>query len=542
MHKLLLSGASVVALLASAPAVAQIASADVTGGAVAGTVLDNIGTSSQESGAISVFKGIPFAAPPLGANRWRAPQPVVPWQGTLAATKQAPPCMQDAAVARSWNDPQAPSEDCLYLNLWTPAHDAGARLPVMVWIFGGGFSSGMTSIYNGINFARKGVVYVAVAYRVGPFGFMGHRELASEGGGASGNYGLRDQIAGLKWVQANIAKFGGDPANVTIFGESAGGISVSMLAASPLAKGLFAKAISESGGNFGSAQRGDFKLVTRASDMATAGGLTMRSAASGEHQGAALLATLGVKGIAEARALPAESIQKQAGPMGTFWPNFDGQVLTRNAYALYRAGKYNATPVLIGTNSDEGALFMPPKVPADAFRAGIRAGYGRYASRLLAAYPNATDAEAKQAMADIFQDTAFAWPTWAWARLQSARPKTPPAYVYFFDHKTAMTPHGSWHGSEIRYVFDALDAPSPFPSTPVTDAERAMAHDFSAYWVNFARTGNPNGPDLPQWTPFSAKNPRYMEIGDAPGMIGVPNLARLKLWEAYFRWRREGGK
>jgi para-nitrobenzyl esterase len=230
------------AVLLAAPASAQIVSADVTGGKVEGTA----------EGDIGVFKGIPFAAPPVDGLRWQDPQPVKPWKGVKQTTAFAPACMQALPMLTMFGGEPKMSEDCLYLNVWTPAKAAGEKLPVMVWTYGGGFNSGATSIpaYSGTNFAKQGIVLVSISYRLGPFGWLAHPELSQEQGGTSGDYGLKDQMAALRWVQDNIGKFGGDPANVTIFGESAGGVSVAMLSQSPLAKGLFAKAISESGGNF----------------------------------------------------------------------------------------------------------------------------------------------------------------------------------------------------------------------------------------------------------------------------------------------------
>src|ERR1043166_8592467 len=234
-------------ILAAALAHAEVREADVTGGRVSGVAVNGI----------VAFKGIPFAAPPFGELRWKAPQPVKSWSGVKDASKWGPACMQDAMFPQLFGAPMTPlSEDCLYLNVWTPAKAAGDRLPVMVWIYGGGFVGGQTSVplYDGTKLAEKGVVLVSVAYRLGAFGFLAHPELSKETGKGSGNFGLQDQIAGLRWVKANIAKFGGDPNRVTIFGESAGGISVSMLAASPAARGLFQRVISESGGSFGSAK------------------------------------------------------------------------------------------------------------------------------------------------------------------------------------------------------------------------------------------------------------------------------------------------
>lgn len=265
---------------------------------------------------IAVYKGIPFAAPPVGDLRWHSPEPPAPWKGVKETTKFAPACMQIPAVLPAFGiNPVPLSEDCLYLNVWTPAKSRKDELPVMVWIYGGGFTSGATQypLYDGTNLAKKGVVLVSIAYRVGVFGFFAHPELSAEQGGHSGNYGLLDQIAGLEWVQHNIARFGGNPRRVTIFGESAGGIAVSMLAASPLAKGLFERAISESGGNFAPA-RSDAE-----------GGENMISLATAEHNGAALLAKLDVKSIADARKMPAEIIMKAEAPgLGGAWPDFDG--------------------------------------------------------------------------------------------------------------------------------------------------------------------------------------------------------------------------
>ena len=239
-HSRYLVAVLAIIICAATPVLAQISTAKVTGGVVEGVVKDGIAS----------FKGIPFAAPPVGDLRWRSPQPVKPWQGVRKANEFGPGPMQDTAFGAKLGGPQKISEDCLYLNVWTGAKKAGEKRPVMVWIYGGGFGIGMTSTptYDGTNLAKKGVVLVSVAYRVGPMGFLAHPELSKESGKGSGAYGIQDQIAGLKWVKENIAQFGGDPSNVTIFGESAGGMSVGMLTTSPMAKGLFHRAISESGG------------------------------------------------------------------------------------------------------------------------------------------------------------------------------------------------------------------------------------------------------------------------------------------------------
>ena len=311
-----------VAALAQAPAPVR-----TQYGLVQGTVEDGV----------TIYKGIPFAAPPVGDLRWRAPQPAAAWTGTRTADKFAPGCEQNLVVMPALGIESFPvNEDCLYLNVWTPAKSASERLPVMVWIYGGGFSIGGTAIgtYDGMKFAKKGVILVSIAYRVGPFGFLAHPELSVENSGHSGNYGLLDQIEGLKWVQRNIAAFGGDPHRVTIFGESAGGISVSMLAASPLARGLFQRAISESGGSFGPA-RTDSEGGTNVPPLSTL-----------EKRGADFFTKLGATSVADARKVSAETILKSQPPGlgGGWWPNFDGYVLPGDQYVLYEAGRYNDTP------------------------------------------------------------------------------------------------------------------------------------------------------------------------------------------------------
>jgi para-nitrobenzyl esterase len=319
------------------PVLAQISTVKVTGGTVEGVVQDGIAS----------FKGIPFAAPPVGDLRWRSPQPVKPWEGVKKADSYAPGPMQDTGLIAKMGGQIKISEDCLYLNVWTGAKKANEKRPVMVWIYGGAFVGGTTSFptFDGANLARKGVVLVSVAYRVGPMGFLAHPELSKESGKGSGAYGIQDQIAGLKWVKENIAQFGGDPSNVTIFGESAGGMSVGMLVASPMARGLFQRAISESGGAV-APSRGSLKMA--------------------EEQGRAFLSKLGANDIKTARALSAETVQQGLkGAMASFWPVADGTTTMENPYELFEAGKFNDTPILVGTNSHEGRLFgtQRPQAP-----------------------------------------------------------------------------------------------------------------------------------------------------------------------------------
>jgi len=496
---------------------AQIRDAAVTGGRVSGVV--SSGTAS--------FKGIPFAAPPVGELRWKPPQPVVAWVGVKAAETFAPSCMQDTSFVKLFGAPEAISEDCLYLNVWTPANSANERLPVMVWIYGGAFLAGMTSIpaYDGGPLAEKGVVLVSVSYRLGAFGFLAHPELSKESGKGSGNYGLQDQIAGLRWVKENIAKFGGDPNRVTIFGESAGGISVSMLAASPAAKGLFHRAISESGGNFGPAR------------LTNEGGATVPSLTVAERTGQKFLGSLGASDIKSARAIPAAKIQ---GVQGGFWPVFDGDVLPGDQYELYRAKHFNDTPILIGTNSDEGITFVPGTTQPAAFEEMIRTGYGAKADVILMANPHATVAESTQSARNIFRDATFAWHTWAWARLQSKQ-GSGKAYVYYFDHRTPQSPGGAGHAAEIPYVFRTLGkftGPAGLVGAPRPE-DFAMSDLVSSYWVNFAKTGDPNGPGLPKWPVFTDSAQMVMYFDAKSSARPIPNTTQLKALDEYFAWRRQ---
>lgn len=525
MNRLLGRSSAVVAACAlSLTASGEVLDAKVAGGEVTGVAANGI----------VAFKGIPFAAPPIGDLRWKQPQPVAAWLGTRIANAFGPGCIQAAALRKPAQARPGFSEDCLFLNVWTPARSASDRLPVMVWIPGGGFSGGSTSlaVYDGARLAEKGVVLVSFAYRVGAFGFLAHPELSRESGQGSGNYGLLDMIAGLTWVKDNIAALGGDPQNVTIFGVSAGGIAVSMLAASPAAKGLFARTISQSGGSFAPSNTSD------------EGEQNVPTLALAESRGQAFLAKLGARDIAAARALPAEAIQTaQGGGWGAFWPVDDGVVLPGDQYVLYSQGRFNDTPVLIGSNSDEGAYFVSDGVTSADFEQQMRALYGEHAGRILAVNPHATDAEALQAARNVFRDSGFGWPTWTWARLQSRKGRGA-AYVYYFDHRTPQSPNGAWHSDEIAYVFRNLGAPGfrylYAPGRPPPRPEdAAMSELVSNYWVNFARTGNPNGPGLPHWPTFTERNQLVMFLDAAPSARPVPNLPQLEALDAYYAWRRE---
>ena len=481
-------------------------------GVLQGTVTDSL----------TVFKGIPFAAPPVGDLRWKAPQPAAKWEGVREATKFAPAPMQ------AGNPPSGKSEDCLYLNVWTPAKSAKYKIPVLVWIYGGGFSFGSTSEpgYDGAKLAKKGVVLVSIAYRVGQLGFLAHPELSAESPNhVSGNYGILDQIAGLKWIKKNIAAFGGDPNKVTIFGESAGGISVSMLCASPLAKGLFEGAISESGGSFG---------PTRPT---TYPGENMKTLKQAEADGEAYMHKLGASSIAELRKMDAEKFIPSGWAMAGGWPIVDGYVIPGDQHNLYEEGKYNDVPVLIGYNSDEGASFSHYKTPED-YIANVKKRYGKFADELIKAYPAGTNTVPKTAR-DLMRDAAFGWQTWSWARLQSETGKSKVFYYYFDQHPdypkdSPWAGNGSPHGQEVAYVFNHIDPNSPHTSATDLKISDAMA----TYWTNFAKYGDPNGEGLPQWPAFSKANPEVMYFSQTPHVGPVPGAKSLQVLDEYFKWRR----
>jgi para-nitrobenzyl esterase len=472
-------------------------------------------------GGLTVYKGIPFAAPPIGSLRWCAPQPVEKWDGIKQTTEFAPAPMQGGTP------PSGKSEDCLYLNIWTPAKSPKEKIPVLVWIYGGGFSFGSTSepVYNGENLAKKGVILVSIAYRVGPLGFLAHPELSAENPKhGSGNYGLLDMIAGLQWIQKNIAAFGGDPDKVTIFGESAGGIAVSMLCASPLAKGLFKGAISQSGGSFGPSRPTTFP------------GENLKRLRDAENEGVAFAKNAGANSIAELRKIEADKLPGGWG-MGSAWPIIDGYVIPDDQHKMYEAGNYNDVPILIGYNSDEGASFSREKTPEE-FISGVKKRYGKFADTLLIAYPVGENEIPKTAR-DLARDAAFGWHTWSWARLQSQTGKSKVFYYYFDQHpdNPAGSPnagYGSPHGQDVAYVFQHLDTSNP--QTTKSDVEISEA--MGIYWTNFAKYGDPNGEGVPDWPTFSDATPVVMVLGPTPHTGPVPSSESLKVLDGYFSWRR----
>ncbi len=469
---------------------------------------------------LTVYKGIPFAGPPVGDLRWKAPQPPAKWDGVRMADKFAPGAIQGI------NPPSGKSEDCLYLNVWTPATSAKEKVPVLVWIYGGGFSVGYTSdpMYNGAKLAKKGVVLVSIAYRVGQLGFLAHPELSKESPNhVSGNYGLLDMIAGLKWIKQNIAAFGGDPDKVTIFGESAGGIAVSMLCASPLAKGLFQGAISESGGSFGPPR------------LTTYPGENLKTLLDAENDGVAYVKSAGVTSIAELRKIDADKLPGRG--LGMSWPIIDGYVIPDDQHNLYEAGKYNDVPILVGYNSDEGASFSRDKTPAD-YISGVQKRYGKFADDLIKAYPASENAVPKTAR-DLSRDAAFGWQTWSWATLQSKTGKSKVFYYYFDQHpdypkSSPRYGYGSPHGQEVAYVFRHLDS----SNSQTTKSDIEISEAMSTYWTNFAKYGQPNSKGVPLWPAFTGSNPQVMYFSTTPHVGPVPSAESLKVLDDYFKWRR----
>ena len=451
----------------------------------------------KEDGAVHEFLGIPYAAPPVGDLRWKPPVPAAKWTGVRKATEFGSHCMQGKVYGdMNFRDPGG-SEDCLTLNVWKPAKPASAKLPVMVWIYGGGFAAGSTSEarQDGTNLAQQGVIVVSMNYRLGVFGFFVHPELAKESGhNAAGNYGLMDQTAALHWVHDNIAAFGGDPANVTIFGESAGSFSVSAQMASPLAKGLFQKAIGESGAAFFS------------------GGLSFEPRSAREEKDVkAVSAKLGVSTLADLRAVPAQKLLEAFSPPQSpgfdFGPDVDGYFLPEPVPAIFAAGKQNDVPLLAGWNHDEDifeVVFNPQKPSAESMKAEAQKDFGDKAPEFLKLYPSETPEQALRSAIDFAGDRFIAFSTWAWLEAASKTGKQP-VYRFRFDLGPPSDPKGpqmgAYHSAEIEYVFGQLDSKAGVAWTPET---RALSAQMQKYWANFARSGDPNGPGLPKWPVYSA--------------------------------------
>jgi para-nitrobenzyl esterase len=456
---------------------------------------------------VRAFKGIPFAAPPIGNLRWQPPQPAANWKGIRPAKDFGSHCIQSGSYPDMiFHDP-GPSEDCLTLNVWTPANAKPGTLPVMVWIYGGGFVSGGTSEnrQDGQFLAHRNVVVVSMNYRLGIFGFFAHPELTAESPHhASGNYGLLDQTAALAWVQKNIAAFGGDPSNVTIFGESAGSTSVSAQMASPLARGLFAKAIGESGGAlYGS-------------------GPTFPPRESLEQHNAAFArSAFNTSTLADLRKLSADDIlhaatAKTTPPPPRFGPDTDGYFLPDSVPSIYAAGNQAHVPLLAGWNADEvrgQVLLAPSKTTVGSFAVSAQTEFGNDAPKFFALYPAHTNVEALISAGDLATDRFIAYSTWRWLEAQVATGKSP-VFRYRLDlgspgdknHKAIL---GAFHSDDIEYVFGTLDSR---PEAVWRPEDRKLSDQIGAYWTNFARTGDPNGPDLPSWPTYKPDQWQVMHL------------------------------
>jgi para-nitrobenzyl esterase len=456
------------------------------------------GTASAD-GKVRIFKGIPFAAPPVGDLRWKAPQPVPHWTVVKKATEFGARCMQGNIFGDMVFRDSGPSEDCLHLNVWTPATPANAHLPVMVWIYGGGFAAGATSEgrQDGEVLAKKGVVVVSMNYRLGLFGFFSHPELDKESGhNSSGNYGLLDQVAALQWVRKNIAAFGGDPGNVTIFGESAGSFSVSALMASPLSKDLFQRAIGESGSFLGKVLPGGGQPSGT------------KSLADSEADDVKFAESIGASSLAALRAKPAADLLAAAMKQKDvrFWPNIDGYFFPKDPQAIFANGEQGHVPLLAGWNRDEGnyhSFFQDADPTTKNFVDRGHAAFGDNAEAFLKVYEAATDEEARRSAQDFSGDRFIGYGTWKWIEMQSTTGKSI-VFRYEFDdappQPAGVESRGAYHSAEIEFVFEAL----PSKKLPWRPEDEKLSDLMSSYWINFAKTGDPNGPGLPQWPAYAA--------------------------------------
>lgn len=449
----------------------------------------------KNDGAVHAYLGIPYGQPPIGDLRWKPPAPAAKWKGVRKTTEFGARCLQGNVFGDMTFRDSGGSEDCLTLNVWVPATSSG-KLPVMVWIYGGGFVAGGTSEgrQDGTHLAQQGVVVVSMNYRLGIFGFLVHPELAKESGrDSAGNYGLLDQVLALHWVHDNIASFGGDPGNVTIFGESAGSFSVCAQMASPLAKGLFQKAIGESGAAFSRSGLSFDPMSVRA-----------------EKDAKLIGEKLGVHTLAELRALSAQKILDAFIPPQShgfdFGPDIDGYFLPESVPAIFAAGKQNDVPLLAGWNHDEGSFEIASEKPtAESMKAAAEKDFGDKAAEFLRLYPTDTDEHVLRSAEDYAGDKFIALSTWDWLESQSKTGKQP-VYRYRFD----MAPPSSdpkapntnaYHSAEIEYVFGQLDSKAGVPWRP---EDRQLSEQMQKYWTNFAKSGDPNGPDLPKWPVYSS--------------------------------------
>lgn len=470
--------------------------------------------------AVVAFKGIPYATPPVGKLRWTAPKPPASWSKVLKATHFSDSCIQNIVSERKpWTSEfmahNASSEDCLYLNVWTPARTGGAQLPVFFWIHGGGYVEGSSAVpvYDGEMLARQGVVVVTINYRLGVFGYLAHPELTREAQ-RSGNYGSLDQLAALLWVHDNIAAFGGDPNNVTIAGQSAGASSVHNLVASPLARGLFQRAIAESG-----------------SGISAPGGSKTLSEA--ESDGVRFATAKGASSLEELRHKSSEELMAKVGdgPASAFRPVIDGYFLEADANAVYAMGKQNDVPELTGMNLDERSSAADyGNVPMAKFHEAMTTRFADLSARFFQLYPDGTPSDSNASQLAASREAGLA-SMWLWGRLRASTARTP-AFTYYWTHAEPgpdSARYGAFHTSEVPYVFDTLDQ----SMRPWIAEDRKLAALIGGYWVNFMKQGDPNGANLPHWPAFSANALVTMELGDAVGPRHLPEAATIDFWNSY---------
>jgi para-nitrobenzyl esterase len=496
---------------------------------------------------VRAFKGIPYAAAPVDALRWRPPQPAKRWSGTRPCQAFGPRCVQPERPKHSigYFGPEPESEDCLFLNVWTAAADRDERRPVMVYFHGGAYylGSGALSLFDGTNLARRGVVLVTINYRLGRLGFLAHPALSKEAAtGTSGNYGLLDQIAALQWVSRNIAAFGGDPQRITIFGQSVGATSCACLMASPLARGLFQRVIGQSGGAFGPIE-----------DSSVTGD-SLQSLPDAEASGLALARGLGANSSDELRSLPAERLQLAGhgpgdpsrvgrGSFDTSWVIVDGHVLPDAPYAVFERGGQSDVPLLVGTTSNEGSA-GPPAPSLAAFQDQARRDFGAKAGHYLSLFPASTDTEAAAASRRAFSFRNFVWQGWTWAQLH-ARTARAPVFYYRFQHAPPIPANaqfaeaggqclGAFHGAELPYVFGTL-AVRPWEWTRV---DHAIAETLSGYWTSFAANANPNRAGFPEWPALDPDRPLAMMLDGSPRLAMPADMAELAFWGDYYAGRR----
>jgi para-nitrobenzyl esterase len=455
--------------------------------------------ATDSSPAVRVFRGIPYAAPPVGERRWRAPQPVGSWTNVRRADRFGPRCMQRNVFPDMVFRSNGTAEDCLYLNVWTPARTERERLPVLVYFYGGGFWAGDGSEprYDGASMAARGIVVLTVNYRLGVFGFLAHPELSREAPyHASGNYGLLDQNAALRWVRSNVAAFGGDPQQVTIAGESAGSISVSAHVASPLSKDLIAGAIMESGSLIGS--------------------LSPRPLSEAEQEGVKFAARAGATSIAALRAMGAEAVlELSAGTDAPrFGPTADGYLLPKEVAAVLDAGEQARVPLLGGSNSEElpaGALLRANEATPEGYATAVRGLYGDRAEEVLRLYPGGTPEEVLDSATALASDRFIGFSTW---RFMEGHGKTAgqPIYRYYYTrprpkflggYPAPAPPRGAAHSAEIEYAMGNLASNPHFEWGP---DDRRVSEVMQGYFANFIKTGNPNGPGLPAWPAYDGKD------------------------------------